>query len=202
MEASFSVLPLLWPLSEVKVTQLCPILCHPIDYTVHGLLQVRILAWVAFPSPGDLSNPGIESRSTTLQVDSLSAEPQGKPQGSIHRTLEWVAYPFSRGSSQPRNKTRVSCIAGGFITNWAIREALKWMNKYNPSTWWRQDRRSLFWNLLQKTDPCSSQGFVLSQVWGYGLCRWDLCLSCLFLLWNSIVVVVSHTFFYYIFVFR
>ena len=43
MEASFSVLPLLWPLSEVKVTQLCPILCDPIDYTVHGLLQVRIL---------------------------------------------------------------------------------------------------------------------------------------------------------------
>ena len=32
---------------------------------------------------------------------------------------EWVAYPFSSGSSQPRNRTRVSCIAGGFFTNWA-----------------------------------------------------------------------------------
>ena len=45
------------------------------------------------------------------------------------RILEWVAYPFSRGSSQPRNLTRVSCIAGGFFTNWAMREALlddKW----------------------------------------------------------------------------
>ena len=39
------------------------------------------------------------------------------------RTLEWVAYPFSRGSSWPRNWTGVSCIAGGFFTNWAIREA-------------------------------------------------------------------------------
>ena len=39
------------------------------------------------------------------------------------RILKWVAYPFSRGSSQPRNRTRVSCIAGGFFTNWAIREA-------------------------------------------------------------------------------
>ena len=39
------------------------------------------------------------------------------------RILEWVAYPFSRGSSQPRNRTGVSCIAGGFFTNWAIREA-------------------------------------------------------------------------------
>jgi len=39
--------------------------------------------------------------------------------------LEWVAYPFSSGSSWPRNWTRarVSCIAGRFFTNWAIREA-------------------------------------------------------------------------------
>ena len=40
------------------------------------------------------------------------------------RILEWVAYPFSRGSSQHRNRTRVSCIASGFFTNWAMREAL------------------------------------------------------------------------------
>ena len=39
------------------------------------------------------------------------------------RILEWVAYPFSRGSSLPRNWTRVSCIADRFFTNWAIREA-------------------------------------------------------------------------------
>ena len=36
--------------------------------------------------------------------------------------LEWVAYPFSRGSSWPRNWTGVSCISGRFFTNWAIRE--------------------------------------------------------------------------------
>ena len=40
-------------------------------------------------------------------------------------TLEWVAHPFSRGSSWSRNWTRVSCIAGVFLTNWVIREALK-----------------------------------------------------------------------------
>ena len=39
------------------------------------------------------------------------------------RILEWVAYPFPSRSSQPRNWTRVSCIAGRFFTNWAIREA-------------------------------------------------------------------------------
>ena len=41
------------------------------------------------------------------------------------RILEWVAYPVSSGSSWPRNRTGVSCIAGRFFTNWAIREAKK-----------------------------------------------------------------------------
>ena len=43
---------------------------------------------------------------------------QGRP-----RILEWVAYPFSRGSSWPRNRTGVSCNSGRFCTNWATREA-------------------------------------------------------------------------------
>ena len=37
--------------------------------------------------------------------------------------LEWVAFPFSRGSSQPRDQTQDSHIAGGFFTSWATREA-------------------------------------------------------------------------------
>ena len=45
----------------------------------------------------------------------------------ISRILDWVAYPFSSGSSQTRNLTGVSCIAGGFFTNWAIREAHWWI---------------------------------------------------------------------------
>ena len=44
-------------------------------------------------------------------------------QGSL-RILEWVAHPFPNRSSQPRNRTRVSCYAGGFFTSWATREAL------------------------------------------------------------------------------
>ena len=46
---------------------------------------------------------------------------QGSP-----RILEWAAYPFSRGSSQPSNWTRVSSIAGGFVTSWATKEDLEW----------------------------------------------------------------------------
>ena len=54
---------------KVKVTQSCPTLCHPMDCIVYGILQARI--------------------------------------------LEWVAFPFSRGSSQPRDQTQVSHTAGG-----------------------------------------------------------------------------------------
>ena len=46
------------------------------DYAVHGILQARILEWVAVPlSLGDLPNPGIKPRSPVLQVNSLPAEP-------------------------------------------------------------------------------------------------------------------------------
>ena len=39
------------------------------------------------------------------------------------RILEWVAFPFSKGSSQPRDQTQVSCIAGEFFTSWTTKEA-------------------------------------------------------------------------------
>ena len=61
-----------------KVAQLCPTLCYPMNYTVHGILQARILKWVAFPFSGGSSQP----RSPALQVDSLPAEPQGKPKNT------------------------------------------------------------------------------------------------------------------------
>ena len=56
---------------KVKFTQLCPTLCDPLDYTVHGILQ---------PSPGDLPNPGIKPRSPALQAYSLLSELLEKPE--------------------------------------------------------------------------------------------------------------------------
>ena len=63
----------------VKVAQSCLILCSPMDYTVHRILQSRILAWVAVPFSRGLPNPGREPRCPTLQADSLLSEPPGKP---------------------------------------------------------------------------------------------------------------------------
>ena len=86
------------------------------DYTVHGILQARILEWVAFPFSRWFSQPREWTQSPASQLNSSPAEPPGKPKNT-------GAYPSSSGSSWPRNRTGVSCIAGGFFTNWAIREA-------------------------------------------------------------------------------
>ena len=60
--------------------------------------------------------------------DSFDSVDCSLPGSSVHgilqaRILEWVAISFSRGSSWPRNRTWVSCIAGRWFTNWAMREA-------------------------------------------------------------------------------
>ena len=91
---------------------------RPMDYTVHGIPQARILQWESlfllqgiFPTQG--SNPGLPHCRWILYQLSHKGSP---------RILEWVAYPFSSGSPQLRNWSGVSCIAGGFFNNWAIRD--------------------------------------------------------------------------------
>ena len=69
-----------WPLQVslshvyVIVTQSCPTLCDPSTdcsppgFSIHGILQARILEWVIFPAPGDLPNPGIKPGSLALKM--------------------------------------------------------------------------------------------------------------------------------------
>ena len=62
------------------VNQSCPTLCDPMDSSppdssVHGILQARILEWVAIPFSGDLPDSGIEPRSPARQADFLPSEP-------------------------------------------------------------------------------------------------------------------------------
>ena len=89
-----------WPL------QSCPTLCDTMDCSppgssVHGILQPRILEWVACPPPGDLRDPGVKPRSPALQVDSLPLSHWGSPRSSLvfpyyHLTPAGFAvlYPF------------------------------------------------------------------------------------------------------------
>ena len=88
--------------------------------------------WPRGPRNSPSQNTGVSSLSF-LQGIFLT---QGSNPGLLHcrwilyqlshkgslRILQWVAYPFSRGSSWPRNWTGVSSIAGGFFTKWVIRE--------------------------------------------------------------------------------
>ena len=62
----------------VLVTQSCPTSCNPMDYSlpgfsVHEILQTKVLEWVAFPSPGYILHPGL------LQADSLPSDTSEKP---------------------------------------------------------------------------------------------------------------------------
>ena len=106
---------LVWPWSEVKVAQSCLTLCDPMDYTVHGILQARILEWVAFPFSRGSSQCRDPTQVSHLVGGFFTSWAKGSP-----RILEWVDYPFSSRSSRPRNWTRVSHIAGKFLTNWAM----------------------------------------------------------------------------------
>ena len=85
----------------VKVSQQCPTLWNPVDYTIHGMLQDRILVW--------------------------------------------IAVPFSRVSSQPRDRTQISGIVGKFFTSWGTREAVCRVHHVKCqkgwSTRWYQDFR-------------------------------------------------------------
>ena len=89
-------------------------------------------------SPGH--NTGVGSLSLLQGIFPIQGSDPGLPhcrwilyqprhQGSP-RILEWVAYPFSSGSSWPRNWAGVSCIAGRFFTNWTISEALCLIKKF------------------------------------------------------------------------
>ena len=80
-------------MSEVKVAQLCPTLCDPMDYIFHGILQARIPEWVAFPFSRGSSQPSPPA----LQADSLPAEPLPGDRGlSISRVAIDKAYQRER----------------------------------------------------------------------------------------------------------
>ena len=131
----------------------------------HGLSPTRLLC--PWDSPG--KNPGVGGHALLQGIFPTQGSDPGLPhcrilyhishQGSP-RILEWVVYSFSKGTSQPRNPIRVTCIAGGFITSWATREAhgimglyLHWETKKNSlwfALWW--------WSVTESATSLRSEG--------------------------------------------
>ena len=88
-------------------------------YTVHGILQARILELVALPFSRGSSQPRDRTQVSHIAARFFTSWATREAQES----WSGLAYPFSSGSSQPRNQTRVSWVAGRFFTKWATREA-------------------------------------------------------------------------------
>ena len=136
--------PFFFMLGVRRVSESCSVVSDSLR--PHGLYN-------PWNSPGQ--NTGVDSLSLLQRIFPTQGLNPGFPycmwiinQLSYKRSpriLGWVAYPFSRGSSWPGNQTRVSCIAGGFFTNWDIREALG-------------IRRMLpFWDVLCLVESASSK---------------------------------------------
>ena len=94
-------------LSCFSRVRLCdPVDCSPPSSSVRGILQARILEWVAISFSGDLPDPGIEPRSPTLQADTLTSVPPGKeeaPKFSNQLTLMW--------DTEKRVKVSLKCVS-------------------------------------------------------------------------------------------
>ena len=114
-----NTLETLWKKVRVKVAQSCPTLCNPTDYSRRNSPGQNTGAVSLFLLQGIFPTQGLNSGLPHCRRIVYQLSHKGRP--SI---LEWVAYPFSRGSSQPRNQIRVSCVAGGFFTNWANRDTV------------------------------------------------------------------------------
>ena len=126
----------------------------------HSLLQG------VFPTQG--SNPGLPHCREILYQLSHQESP---------RILEWVAYPFSSRSSQPRNQTRVSCIAGKFFTSWATREAQPTMLRESLSRFCQNfSVQKMHWCLHNSMQPKWNSNGCQSLYWIKSKASW-LCLS-------------------------
>ena len=135
---------------KVKVTQLCPTLCNPMDspwispgQTI-GVGSLSLLQGI-FPTQG--SNPGPPHCRWILYQLSHKGSP---------RILEWVAYPFSSGSSRPRNQTRVSCQAGDIAQSLVQEDPLEKEMATHSSI--------LAWEISWREEPGGLQSTGLQRV--------------------------------------
>ena len=91
---------------KLKVAQSCPTLCDPMDYTLPGILQARILEWVAFPCSRGSSQPKDRTHVSRIAGDSLPAKPQGKPKTTGVGNLSLLQQIFS---TQELNRGLLNC---------------------------------------------------------------------------------------------
>ena len=138
--------------------------CSLPSSSVHGILQARILEWAAMPffrgsfpsrdqtqvscvfcTAGKFFTAEPQMKSLVLAAQSCStlcnpmdcSSPSSSVDGILQvRTLEWIAIPFSRGSSWLKDQTGISCIAGRFFTIWATGKSIFEVIRVGPKPIW------------------------------------------------------------------
>ena len=152
---------------KVLVTQSCPTLCNPMDYSlpgfsVHAILQARILECVAMTSSRDLPHPGMEATPVTSlhwQAGSLPLVPAGKHQSLYHLFIDW-------------SNNHLSLHLHLFICP-----------SLHSSIWVaEQEREEEVWHCLVRL--LGYKGCLVSRKWSPYLCCVPLQLYFLFLLWS------------------
>ena len=126
---------------KVKVAQWCPSLCNPMDYTVHGILQARILEWVAFLFPR------------------RSSQPRDQTRISLFCILHW------QESSWPQHHSLLVCPDSSRLTIW-----FTWAHAFYPRAWsLRQSPKHCTpqWLIPSLNSPHSSSG---KHLWLAALC--------------------------------
>ena len=146
--------------------------CSPPGSSVHGILQARILEWVAISFSRGSSWPRDRTQVSRIAGRCFNL-------WATRESLEQVAYPFSSGSSQPRSQTRVSCTAGRFFTKQRYRNPQSLPTKW-PNNTQREDNPTHinFSNFAPKAKPTIEQYFLSSMKEQVNQRSYILCVIC------------------------
>ena len=119
---------------KVKVTQSCPTFCDLMDYADHGILQTRILEWVAFPFSGGSSQSRDWTQVSHIAGGFFTTDPQGKPKdigvGSLF-LLQWIFPTQGLNPGLPHCRSCKGSPRGMTQYKW-----LKWKWTWAQSRWW------------------------------------------------------------------
>ena len=125
---------------KVKVTQSCLILCNPMDYTVHGILQARIQEWVAFFFSRWSSQTRNQTQVSHISGNPLQAEPQGKTKERNQKRNKQISrnkWQWKHDNSKPMGCSKSSSkreVYSNTILPQETRETSNRQPKFTPKT--------------------------------------------------------------------
>ena len=165
--------------------------CSPPGFSVHGILQARIVEWISFPSPEELPNPGIEPWSPALQADSLLFELQESSYTAIKINLLKKKYIYDSNSATEKFE-HLGPVVGTlyFITLSCCFTGLYGVGLQNLIVIWSWD----MWKKdIRRSSPKVCFCFTLMvQIWASHLCLCGSIFSSLNESFGPVIFLRSH----------